>query len=173
MMREYILPGTSSKQINENIKNNPNIKEGNEDYFTYPQNLYTLLLQKKDVIIEFIKPPDLNIKTYNYEWTKTFNFFFLQLFIQLSEECSKKTCPDMTAGKKLEYLCTQHGKNTKKYCAINYVSHNVNTTIAVLLNPRFYLNRFEIGDNPELAFFKWPSAFTEYCTHIFSSYESF
>jgi hypothetical protein len=56
MMSEYIVPGTLSKQINENIENDPNIKEGNEDYFVYPQNLYTLLLQKKDVNIEFINP---------------------------------------------------------------------------------------------------------------------
>jgi hypothetical protein len=56
MMSEYILLETSSKQLYENIENDPNIKEGNEDYFAYPQNLYTLLLQKKDVNIEFIKP---------------------------------------------------------------------------------------------------------------------
>jgi hypothetical protein len=35
MMSEYIVFGTSSKQINENMKNDPNIKEGNEDYFAY------------------------------------------------------------------------------------------------------------------------------------------
>jgi hypothetical protein len=56
MITEYILPGTSSEKINENIQNNPNIKEGNENNFAYPQNLYLLLLQKKDVNIEFIKP---------------------------------------------------------------------------------------------------------------------
>jgi hypothetical protein len=50
-------------------ENDPNIKEGNENYFVYPQNLYLLLLQKKDVNIEFIKPFDMNIKTYNFEET--------------------------------------------------------------------------------------------------------
>jgi hypothetical protein len=97
-MSEYIIPGTSSKQINEKIENDPNIKEGNEEYFVYPQNLYTLVLQKKDVNIEFTKPPDINIKTYNCEWTRACNLFFLQPF-QLSEECNKKTFSDMTAGK--------------------------------------------------------------------------
>jgi hypothetical protein len=65
MATEYIIPGTSSKQINENIKNDPNIKEGNENNFAYPQNLYTLLLQKKDENIEFTKPPHINIKIYD------------------------------------------------------------------------------------------------------------
>jgi hypothetical protein len=46
MISEYILPRTSSKQINKNIENDPNIKEGNENHFEYPQNLYLLLLQK-------------------------------------------------------------------------------------------------------------------------------
>jgi hypothetical protein len=41
MAGEYIAPGTSSKQINENIENDPNTKEGNEDYFACSQNLYT------------------------------------------------------------------------------------------------------------------------------------
>jgi hypothetical protein len=35
----YIVHGTSSKEISVFIENDPNIKEGNEDYFTYPQNL--------------------------------------------------------------------------------------------------------------------------------------
>jgi hypothetical protein len=99
MTSEYIIPGSSSKQITDNSENNPNIKEGYEDYFTYPQNLYTLLLQKKDVNIEFTKPPEINIKTYNYEWTRTFELFFIQLFIKLLEECNESTCPDMTIGK--------------------------------------------------------------------------
>jgi hypothetical protein len=47
MTNEYILPGTSSKQINENIVNDQNIKEGNKNNFVNPQNLYLLLLQRK------------------------------------------------------------------------------------------------------------------------------
>jgi hypothetical protein len=66
-----------------------NIKEGNEDYFTYPENLYTLLLQRKDVNIEFTKPFFMNIKNYNYEWTRTFNFFFTEVLMQLSKEYNK------------------------------------------------------------------------------------
>jgi hypothetical protein len=47
MTSEYIIQGTSSEEISVFIENDLNIKEGNEDYFTYPENLYTLLLQKK------------------------------------------------------------------------------------------------------------------------------
>jgi hypothetical protein len=53
MTNEYIIPGTLSKEISVFIENDPNIKDGNENYFTYPQNLYTLLLQRKDVNIQF------------------------------------------------------------------------------------------------------------------------
>jgi hypothetical protein len=61
----YIVPETSSKEISVFIENDPNIKENNEDYFTYPQNLYTLLLQRKDANIEFTKPFFMTIKNYN------------------------------------------------------------------------------------------------------------
>jgi hypothetical protein len=44
MKDECILPATSSKEISVFIENDPSIKENNEDYFTYPENLYTLLL---------------------------------------------------------------------------------------------------------------------------------
>jgi hypothetical protein len=53
MTSEYIIPGTSLKEISVFIENDQNIRECNEDYFAYPQN--------------FTKPLDINIKTYNYE----------------------------------------------------------------------------------------------------------
>jgi hypothetical protein len=105
-----MLPGTSSKEISVFIENDPNIKEGNEDYFTDPQILYTLLLQRKDINIEFTKPTYMNIKNYNFEWTRAFYFIILQITRQLSEECIKNTCPEMTAGKDWQFLCTVHGK---------------------------------------------------------------
>jgi hypothetical protein len=126
MTNEYIVPGTSSKEISVFIENDSNIKEGNEDYFTYPENLYTLLLQRKDVSIEFTKPTYINIKTYNYEWIRTFNLFFMQLFIQLSKECNKNTCLDMTAGKEWQFLCVQHGKNQRNVVQLT-ISHIILT----------------------------------------------
>jgi hypothetical protein len=164
---EEVLAGTSSKEIRVFIENDPNIKEGNEDYFTYPENLYTLLLQSKDVNIEFAKPIYMNIKNYNYEWTRTFYFIFLQINRQLSEECNKSTCPEMKAGKDWQFLCTVHGKDTKNCCAIDYVSHNIGTTLQVLLNPSFYPDRFEIGDRPAKAFPKMIKYLCRTLAHIF------
>jgi hypothetical protein len=87
------------KKISVFIENDPNIKEANEVCFEYPQNLYLLLLQKKDLNIEFTKPSYVNIKIYNYEWIRIFNFLFIEVLMQLSKECNKKTCPHMIAGK--------------------------------------------------------------------------
>jgi hypothetical protein len=47
MTSEYIGPGTSSKEISVFIENDPNIKEGNENNFAYPQNLYILFVIEK------------------------------------------------------------------------------------------------------------------------------
>jgi hypothetical protein len=53
----------------------------------------------------------------------------------------------MTAGKKWQFLCVQHGESLKKCCTIDYVSPNVETTIKLLLNPLFFPDRFEINDH--------------------------
>jgi hypothetical protein len=58
----------------------------------------------------------------------------------------------MTAGKDWQFLCIQHGKETKKCCTIDYVTHNVEATITLLLNPCFNPDRFEIDDCPTKAF---------------------
>jgi hypothetical protein len=56
----------------------------------------------------------------------------------------------MIAGNKWEFLCKQHGKDVKHCWAINYTSLNVKVRIQVLLNHRFYTDRFEIDDHPGL-----------------------
>jgi hypothetical protein len=61
----FIFPGTSSDEIENFIENDSNIREGK--VYLYPQNLYELLLQKKDWNIEFIKPNNMGIKEYQYE----------------------------------------------------------------------------------------------------------
>jgi hypothetical protein len=109
----------------------------------------------------------MNIKNYNYEWTRAFYFIILQITRQLSEESNKKTCPEMTAGKDWEFLCTVHGKDTKKCCAIYYVSHDVEATMKVLLNPSSYPDRFEIGDYPAKAFPKMIKYLYRTLAHIF------
>jgi hypothetical protein len=40
MMSEYIIPGTLSKQLNENIENNPNIN-------AYPELIYIIVAEER------------------------------------------------------------------------------------------------------------------------------
>jgi hypothetical protein len=63
----FEFPGTSSDDIDGFIQNDSNIREGNESHYLYPQYLYELLLQRKDINIEFNKPNNIGIKEYNYE----------------------------------------------------------------------------------------------------------
>jgi hypothetical protein len=55
MKNEFIFPETTSEEIDKNIENDSNIREGSEIHYLYPQKLYYLLLQKKNINIRFIK----------------------------------------------------------------------------------------------------------------------
>jgi hypothetical protein len=66
MENQFIFPGTSSDDIDDFIENDSNVREGNERKYLYPQYLYKLLLQRKDINIEFKKPNDMGINEYNY-----------------------------------------------------------------------------------------------------------
>jgi hypothetical protein len=43
----YILPGTTSEKIDNELINDANVKEGNEHFYIYPQELYIRLLISK------------------------------------------------------------------------------------------------------------------------------
>jgi hypothetical protein len=73
----------------------------------------------------------------------------------------------MTAGKDWQFLCTLYCKDTKNCCAIDYVSHNIGTTIKVLLNPSFYPDRFEIGNYQAKAFPRMIKYLYRTLAHIF------
>jgi hypothetical protein len=73
----------------------------------------------------------------------------------------------MTAGKEWQFLCIQHGKYPKNCCGIDYISHNVNSTTTLLLNPSFYPDRFEIDDSPAKAFPKMIKYLCRALAHIF------
>jgi hypothetical protein len=75
MENEFIFPGTTSQEIDNYIENDLNIRERNKKHYLYPQYLYHLLLEKKNVNIIFIKPDKMSIKKYNYEWTRAFHKF--------------------------------------------------------------------------------------------------
>jgi hypothetical protein len=67
MENQFIFPGSSSYEINVFIENDSNVREGNERKYLYPQHLYELLLQRKDINIEFKKPNNVWINEYYYE----------------------------------------------------------------------------------------------------------
>jgi hypothetical protein len=61
----YIIPGTTSKEIDVELINDPNVKEGNEHYYVYLQELYMrLLISKQD--LKFEKHDHMSLETYKY-----------------------------------------------------------------------------------------------------------
>jgi hypothetical protein len=65
MKNEFIFPGTTSEEIDNNIENDSDKKEGNEKHYLYLQNLYQLILKKRDANVEFIKQDRICIKEFN------------------------------------------------------------------------------------------------------------
>jgi hypothetical protein len=117
MENQFIFPGTSSGDNDNFIENDSNAKDGNESHYLYPQYLYELLLQRKDINIEFNKPNNMKINNYNYEWTRAFHILFLQIVTELGEVY---LCTKITAGPDWEYICMNHGKHNFNCCAIDY-----------------------------------------------------
>jgi hypothetical protein len=151
MENQFIFPGTSSKEIDDFIENDLNAREGNERKYLYPQYLYELLLQRKDINIEFKNPNNMKINNYNYEWTRAFHTLFSEIDTELGEEC---LCSKVTAGPDWEYKCMNHGnlKYNFNCCAIDYCIHTLDTTMPLLTNPIFYPDRENIRDHSAKAF---------------------
>jgi hypothetical protein len=116
METQFIFPGISSDDINDFIENDSNVRESNERKYLYPQYLYELLLQRKDIRIEFNKPNNMKINNYNYEWTRAFHTLFSEIVTELGEVCDSKTCPRITAGPDWEYKCMNHGNMKNLNC---------------------------------------------------------
>jgi hypothetical protein len=103
-----MLPGTTSEEIDDERLNDPNLKEGNEKFYKYPQELYTrLLISKQD--LKFDKPDNIGEGTYKYEWLRTYTRIFNQLLVDLGNVCNYKSCPKMTVGPDWEFLCIVYG----------------------------------------------------------------
>jgi hypothetical protein len=97
-----MLPGRTSEEIDDARLNNPNLKEGNERFYIYPQELYTrLLISKQD--LKFDKTNWMGEETYKYEWLGTYTAILNQLLVDLGKEC---ICKKRIAGPDLEFLCT-------------------------------------------------------------------
>jgi hypothetical protein len=62
-MLSYMLPGTTSEDIDNVRLNDPNLKEGNEKFYLYPQAFYSgLMLSKQD--LKFDKHDKIGEGTY-------------------------------------------------------------------------------------------------------------
>jgi hypothetical protein len=133
MENQYIFLRTSSDEIDNLIEGDSEIREGNEKHYFYPLYLYELLLQRKDINIEFNKPNNIGIKEHNYEWTREFHTLFSQIVRELGEVCDNKTCPKMTAEPDMEYKCMNHGKQNPNCCAIDYCLHTYILDVFIVL----------------------------------------
>jgi hypothetical protein len=95
-MLYYIIPGTTSEEIDNEIINDRNVKEGNKHCYIYRKELYTrLLLSKQDV--KFEKPNHMGVEKYEYYLLRTYIAILNQLLIDLGNVCDSKLCPKMTA----------------------------------------------------------------------------
>jgi hypothetical protein len=147
MKNDYIFLGTASEEINKNINNDSNIREDNEKHYLYPQYLYQLLFQKKNVNFELIKPDNMDINKYNYEWTRVFHTIFSKIIVYLREVCNGKRCTRMTAGVDWEFKYMSRGNKATINCsAIDYCLHTLDADMSLLSNPSFFSVRNMISD---------------------------
>jgi hypothetical protein len=144
-----MLPGTTSEDIDNARLNDPNLKEGNEKFYLYPQALYsTLMLSKQD--LKFDKPDNIGEGTYQYEWLITYVTILNELLVDLGNEC---TCKKMIATSAWEFRCMVHpNKNGFECCPIDYCLHNLDTFQTLLANHSFYSDRSNIIGKGPLAF---------------------
>jgi hypothetical protein len=145
----YYIPGTTSEEFDNEVINDPNVKEGNEHFHIYPQELYIrLLISKQD--LKFDKPDNIGEETYKYEWLITYLAILNKLLIDLGSVC---TCKKMIATKDWEFWCMAHpGKNGFECCTIDYCMHNLDTFQGLLTNPSFYPDRTDIQGRSVQAF---------------------
>jgi hypothetical protein len=140
-MLYYMLPGTTSEEIDNYIINDPIVKEDNERFYIYPKELYTrLLINKQD--LKFNKPVNMNEDTYKYEWLRTYISILNQLLVDLGSVCDSNSCQKMTASPDLEFLCmVDGGKNGNKCCPIDYCMYNLEAYQKPLTDRSFYSDR--------------------------------
>ncbi|KIO26086.1 hypothetical protein M407DRAFT_24644 [Tulasnella calospora MUT 4182] len=69
------------------------------------------------------------------------------LITSLQAECNRTTCPEMKAGEWL-YLCVAHGTGPsatmEQCCAIDYITHTLDSATALLNSPRAFPSRLQI-----------------------------
>jgi hypothetical protein len=159
-----MLPGTTSEEIDNSRLNDPNLKEGNEKFYLYPQGLYSgLVLSKQD--LKFNKPEKIGEGTYKYEWLLTYIAILNELLVDLGKEC---TCKKMTVGSDWEFRCMVHpNKNGFECCPIDYYLHNLDTFQNILTDRSFYPDRTDIQGRGVLAFPRMFKVMHRMITHIY------
>jgi hypothetical protein len=169
-MLRYMLLGTTSEEIDNARLNDPNMKEGNERFYIYPQGLYSrLMLSKQD--LKFDKPNNIDIDTYKYELLRTYVVILNQLLIDLGSVC---TCSKMTATEDWQFLCMVHpGKNGFECCAVGYCIHNLDTFQCLVTNPSFFPSRSDIKGQAPLAFPQMFKVMHRMIAHIYNHKDLF
>jgi hypothetical protein len=164
----YMLPGTTSEEIDDARLNDPNLKEGNERFYIYPQGLYSgLMLSKQD--LKFDKPDNIGEGTYQYEWLLTYTAILNELLIDLGMVC---TCKKMIATSNWEFRCMAHpGKNGFECCAVDYCLHYLDTFQCLLGNPSFYPDRTDIQGRSVQAFPQMFKRIHRMIAHIYHNHK--
>jgi hypothetical protein len=164
-----MLPGTTSEEIDNARLNDPNLKEGNEKFYLYPQGLYSgLMLSKQD--LKFDKPDNVGEGIYQYEWLITYFAILDELLVDLGKEC---TCSNMTATKEWEFRCTvDPNKNGFECCPVDYFTHNLDTFQCLLTNPSFFPDRTDMQGKGVLAFPQMFKRIHRMIAHIYYNHEN-
>jgi hypothetical protein len=133
-----MFPGTISEEIDNERLNDPNMKEGNERFYLYPQGLYSgLMISKQD--LKFNKPDNIGEETYKYEWLRTYLAILNKLLIDLGSVCS---CSKMTTTEDWQFLCmVRAGKKGNECWEIDYCRHNLEAFQNILSDRTYYPDR--------------------------------
>jgi hypothetical protein len=163
-----MLPETTSEEIDNARLNDPNLKEGNERFYLYPQAIYSgLMLSKQD--LKFEKPDNIGEGTYQYEWLITFVAILNELLLDLGKEC---TCKKMTATEDREFRCMMHpNENGFECCTVDYCIHNLDTYQCLLTNRSFYPDRSDITRKGVLAFPRMFKVIHRMIAHIYHNHK--
>jgi hypothetical protein len=163
-----MLSGTTSEEIDNELINDPNVKEGNECFYIYPQELYTLLLISKQNP-KFDKPNWIVEETYKYEWLRIYTAILNQLPVDLGNVCS---CPKITAGLDWQFLCMVHGGKKGNECwGIDYCVHNLETIQKLLIDRSYFCDRKNITGRIILAFPQMFKNIHRMITHTYYSHK--
>ncbi|ORX38815.1 Mob1/phocein [Kockovaella imperatae] len=98
-----------------------------------------------------------------YEHLRRIPIDLTPLITSLLSICTRETCPEMKANE-WQYLCIAHDGKTEECCAIDYILHTIDSTVALLNSPQQFPSRLSI---PAASLSYFPSLFRR-LSRIFS-----